>query len=212
MKLPLPSLGVVACFAFVAGCDVSPEIAPSDLQVTPLTPEGLRDLFVSECLQQRHADWVRVQHARLLNRSCWPGDHTETSCQRLDGFYEWEIPLSDGRSGLVSLEWPVGETPEDPIGPPAGLLSCRVELPMDLADPLDRAAELVAADTGRWSAGYASREHPQFRVWLAQPGHPGQLIVDTTASDENVWLRYAWGGRWFVQDTEEFEPLGTPSR
>src|SRR5690242_7790612 len=69
--------------------------------------------------------------------------------QNEDGQVSWDVAINGHGPAHITLGWPVGVTPDQPLGPPPGPLACTIEMPDELG-PQFRAMALRLASEGRY--------------------------------------------------------------
>lgn len=198
--------GIGLTVSFFLGCALasctSPGGAPRSADAPiPATSEGLYQLFVAECVEQRNLAWVREESARLRSSRCsfLQGPGGEGDCrQRNDGMVSWRAPTAAGSEVVVTMLWPVGETPSDPYGPPGDRrLDCSVATPEALGAEMQQVAFSFAQSTGL--EGPRERSEPGYQHWVWSPPsiHPTQQLIlihiDANERDKKWDLLYQFG-------------------
>jgi hypothetical protein len=115
---------------------------PADTPITPST-ETLQQLFERECIEQRNLAWVRKESHRKIEANCGNNPSSDDECRkRNDGLVSSEIPTTSGEKIVLTFFWNTEQSPA--LGPPDGLLSCKLEMAENLGDELGSAASLIA--------------------------------------------------------------------
>ncbi len=162
------SLVGLSLVAALTSCGPAPEETPPDAVIVPATAEGLRALFVEECIGQKHGDWVREQYERRMAEACWL-DRSDTSCIRYASGQSWTIPISNGARVLLSMSWTAVPGADPVEAPPAGKkLTCKLSVPTALSDELYNAAKSLTASDAFWGVERADPEWQGSALWGPQ--------------------------------------------
>ena len=109
---------------------------------------GCRSCSNGKCIEQRNIEFVREEFERRRNRWCGGpllNEGSRGDCEQnsdLQGV-SWTVITSTQAELVVSMNWPVGLTPEQPLGPPPGRLDCSVSVPENLGTQLRDAANFL---------------------------------------------------------------------
>ena len=182
---------------------VSPEGAPpSARRPIEASADGLFQLFQEECIEQRSLVWVRDESERLRAGCGFLQNAGETGdCQqRNDGEVSWSVSTTTGPSVVVRMFWPIGQTPQQKLGPPDRRLSCSIHVTENLGPALRDAAFRLAQVNGSFAEPSHDTEGA-YQHWIWSPvGHPRstpqlQLFQYDPAYGDRTWeLKYAvWG-------------------
>ena len=176
---------LVACSA--------PGAPPNSFNETvPASPSGLLALFQRECVEQRNLAWVRRESARRRSQcDRWLSDPGNCEQDMDLGGVSWELPAAANSTVLVTMQWPVGVTPQTPLGPPPGHLTCTLEVPEELGDDL-KVAAFTAADGSQPRHG--SLEGDEWWFWPPSADGTPQIELYYNGSNgvSRPWsLRYA---------------------
>lgn len=130
---------------FLIGCNAPPQQAPPSAseRVEP-TAHGLLGLFERECIEQRNLPFVHETANRRRERSCMASDGNCQQDMDLLGV-TWTVRTTTAAELSVQMGWPVGVTPDQPLGPPPGPLACGISVPAELAPALQETAQLYAS-------------------------------------------------------------------
>ena len=166
----------------LAAC-TSPGGAPRSAEAPiSVASDSLYEFFVAECVEQRNLAWVREESARLRSSRCGflQGPGEEGDCmQRNDGTVSWRVPTTAGSDVIVTMSWLIGQTPNDPYGPPDGHLSCSVDVPADLGPALQEVAIRVASqELPTVSPSQHSLGADEWWTWVEQPRDSRSRAID----------------------------------
>lgn len=189
---------LLTVFTFVsvcglAGCAESSRHAPvSAAEGVEGTARGLLRLFEQECVDQRNLAFVRAESERRRNRRCSGpllNDGSRGDCEQnadLEGV-TWTVATSTQAELVVSMNWPVGLTPDQPFGPPHGRVDCSITAPENLRTQLKDAANLLAESNPHLSGPIYNARYNDW-VWSPATVSPETPeIALTHRASENRW-------------------------